>query len=456
MGNIANKVAITIIIFLLCSLLIVATLLKAGNLAEAKMWIQLISITIITLALIFEPKLIKINKHLLLLISSYFILSLLYLLPITYEIWKNLPGRWIYIPVGDLLEYNEKDIFSLSIIKWESVKFILGLIPPIVVFIIIKNLKKNQLKVIFLVFFITVIYQDLLGLVQYFLDASQFSKSIARILNFIEAGGVGHQGEAHGTYLNRDHYSSFLAMSISLIFSFTVIHIRNFLIDKERFVYVLLLVFLLLLTITSLAIARSRAGISLTIISFFINLIIFYKLLGKEGHPKKWLLLTPISGVLLIFLIPTTHIINRFIGLDPAEDGRIEIFSNTIIAIKHFFPIGSGPGTFDEIYRNFQPIDQLNYINHAHNDYLELLMETGVVGIYVIFSFFIIYFLYTYKLFQQIKNKVTDYSYIRVASFVATLIFLFHALVDFNFHTPANAIYFSLFLGIFVNKNLEG
>lgn len=455
MPKFTNKVSIIAVIFLFCLLLLTASFFKAGNLAETKMWLQLIAVTIFLLAAAFAPQLIKTPKLILFIIASYLLFSLLYLLPIPYDIWISLPGRERYIPVIDFLKLDELNHFSLTLITWESTKFFLGIIPAIVVFLISRNLNLLQLKLIFIVFIVTIIYQDLLGLIQYFSDASHFSEETAKLLNFIERGEVGHRGDAHGTYLNRDHYSSFLAMSISLLFAFFVLEIRKYYTDKGQLLKTLLLAFLLLLTLVAAIFSRSRAGISLSIFGLIVSIIVVASILSREEIPNRWLLLIPISSTLLIIVSPIVPVINRFIGLDPTEDGRVAMFENTIIAIKYFFPLGSGPGTFDEIYRNFQPIDQLRFINHAHNDYLELLMETGAIGIYVIISFFSLYFFYAYKLFSRLKYKITDYSYIKVASFIATLVFLLHGLVDFNFHTPANAIYFALFLGIFTNERLE-
>jgi len=455
MTNIANKFGIISITFLLCLLLFIAPLFKAGHLAEVKMWLQLISITIFLIAVIFSPHLIKTSKAIFFVIVSYFLLSSLYLLPIPYETWMTLPGRERYLPVVNFLNLQELNEFSVTLIKWESMKFVLGIIPPIVVFLVSRNLNQQQLKFVFIVFFITLIYQDLLGLIQYFLDASHFSESTAKTLNFIDKGEIGHRGDAHGTYLNRDHYSSFLAMSVSILFTVFVLQMRNYFTDEGKLLKTLLLVFLLLITLVAVIFSRSRAGIGLSIFGLIISIFIISKILHREDLPNKWLFFIPIFFILLLFLTPVVPVINRFIGLDPTEDGRVAMFENTIIAIKYFFPLGSGPGTFDEIYRNFQPIDQLKFINHAHNDYLELLMETGAIGIYVIISFLSLYLFHAYKLFSQLKYRITNYSYIRVASFVATLVFLLHGLVDFNFHTPANAIYFALFLGIFVNEELD-
>ncbi len=65
-----------------------------------------------------------------------------------------------------------------------------------------------------------------------------------------------------------------------------------------------------------------------------------------------------------------------------SDGGRAQIFSTTREAIADFMPVGSGLGTFRDIYDNYEPTDAVRnvYINHAHSDYLEILLELGVLG----------------------------------------------------------------------------
>ncbi len=61
---------------------------------------------------------------------------------------------------------------------------------------------------------------------------------------------------------------------------------------------------------------------------------------------------------------------------------RSEMIPDIWAAVRHYFPAGSGLGTFDPAFRQFESLDKVgpSYLNHAHNDYLEILLETGIVG----------------------------------------------------------------------------
>ena len=54
-----------------------------------------------------------------------------------------------------------------------------------------------------------------------------------------------------------------------------------------------------------------------------------------------------------------------------------------------YFPFGSGLGSFDPVYRAVEPLTAVtaSYFNHAHDDALELLVETGAFGMAVLAAF---------------------------------------------------------------------
>lgn len=69
--------------------------------------------------------------------------------------------------------------------------------------------------------------------------------------------------------------------------------------------------------------------------------------------------------------------------------GREQIRANAVPAARAYFPLGAGLGTFEEIYRRFEEVDAVSrtFINHAHNDYLEVVIELGAPGLLLIILF---------------------------------------------------------------------
>jgi len=89
--------------------------------------------------------------------------------------------------------------------------------------------------------------------------------------------------------------------------------------------------------------------------------------------------------------------------------------------------------------------DQSLFI-YAHNDYLQLLSETGLAGGFFIFLFFVQYFR---SLFKVWMNRRDHYAVCIVFGAMASLfVMLVYSFLDFNLHIPANALLFSVITGL--------
>ena len=79
-------------------------------------------------------------------------------------------------------------------------------------------------------------------------------------------------------------------------------------------------------------------------------------------------------------------------------------------------------------------------MNHAHNDYLEMLADTGVVGL-ALFVWMLV------GVFRSGFSKVMDRDdeegrLLTLAALTGIVGILIHSFIDFNLHIPANAALF--------------
>jgi putative inorganic carbon (HCO3(-)) transporter len=79
-------------------------------------------------------------------------------------------------------------------------------------------------------------------------------------------------------------------------------------------------------------------------------------------------------------------------------------------------------------------------VNHSHNDYVEALAETGLVGGLCGLIFLIILFWNSWRILNT-EDDPRSFAY-HTGALVACLGLLVHAGVDFNFHIPSNALFF--------------
>jgi len=111
------------------------------------------------------------------------------------------------------------------------------------------------------------------------------------------------------------------------------------------------------------------------------------------------------------------------------------------IFLDHPF-VGTGLGTLQIVYPPYETLYDGKIVNHAHNDYLEALAETGIAGGLCCAWFIGVLLAESLKRLRQFNNSFAGA--LQLSGLVACTGFLVHSLVDFNLHIPANALLFFL------------
>jgi O-antigen ligase len=197
---------------------------------------------------------------------------------------------------------------------------------------------------------------------------------------------------------------------------------------------------------------RSRAGVALAMLGILLCTVMFSRRLGGKNAYGLVGTFTAI-GIGLALLIGLAPVLSRFTHKDPFEDGRWSIFSSTLQVVGQFFPLGSGSGTFAEIYRRFQTADMPGFVNRAHNDYLEWVLEGGLIMAGMLVVFFGAYLRQWPKVWTA--DAWSPFQFAQVAAGIALLMMPLHSVVDFNLHIPANAVYFAFLAGVFFHRYKE-
>ena len=106
--------------------------------------------------------------------------------------------------------------------------------------------------------------------------------------------------------------------------------------------------------------------------------------------------------------------------------------------------LGFGLGTFRRVYPEFQSFPGTLAVTHAHNDYLESIAESGLLGALPWFLFICA------VLHRSLRSRLRSIP--QMACMVALPAFLLHSLVDFNLYVPANAALFYSICGLAVAR----
>jgi O-antigen ligase len=127
---------------------------------------------------------------------------------------------------------------------------------------------------------------------------------------------------------------------------------------------------------------------------------------------------------------------------------RWSIYIGTLQGIWEFFPAGSGFGTYPSVFRRFHPGDVPQFVNHAHNDYLEWIFEGGLPAALLMLVLLALYILRWREIWPR-EEHWSPYSFMRISAGIGLFLIGLHGLIDFNLHIPANAVYFAFLAGVF-------
>jgi O-antigen ligase len=152
-----------------------------------------------------------------------------------------------------------------------------------------------------------------------------------------------------------------------------------------------------------------------------------------------------LAALSLVSWLGVRQVLSRFASLQTLEVKEAKRASMRHGAWHIFLDhpiLGTGLGTFQLVYPPYETLYDGKIVNHAHNDYLEALAETGILGGLCCAWFIAVLVLNGLRALQD-----TDHSFaaaLRLSGLTGCCGILVHSLVDFNLHIPANAFFFLL------------
>jgi O-antigen ligase len=243
-------------------------------------------------------------------------------------------------------------------------------------------------------------------------------------------------GSVYGSYVNHNHYAGLmeLLLPIALVLAFSGL-VRG---GKQ-----VLLVFAAMLMAASVFLCQSRGGM-FAVIAETVFLAIFWM---RQFSPRKS------AAVFMAFCLVTalflTWIAPQPVGdriTDIHDPARWLIHRDSIRMFAAHPFLGSGFGSFATVFPRYRAFYDGFFINHAHDDYLELLLETGLVGFGVGMWFIVV--LYREGLRNLRPAKRSPAALISTAALAGCTGLLAHSFIDFNLHIPANAALFYVLCAI--------
>jgi O-antigen ligase len=269
---------------------------------------------------------------------------------------------------------------------------------------------------------------------------------------------ISNRGSAVGIFANANHQTSFSALLIPLVLFLVARYGHKFREGDEGLGLALLLFASLILVIVGLVSAGSVAGYGLGLFALLSSLVLFIPQKGQiapsSGLPRSALLLPlglVLAAGLLVFSSP------RLSGLGvtsfaEGETTRQGITSRSLTILEDNLVAGTGLGSFEEVYPLYEDQETVSatFINHAHNDWLEWVIELGIPGFLLLVAFLVWGLWNTRRL--MFTADVYKGKRLSQAATIGCYVSVLHSLVDYPLRTPFYAAVFAVLLGLAVTK----
>ena len=319
------------------------------------------------------------RRWLLVLIGAIIGLNLLHVVPLPPAVWQAFPGREEIAATDRLAGLGDiwRPLTLTPMNGWHSLS---ALFAPLAVILLGLQLQRQEVYRLLLIVLALGIMSGLFGLVQ-IIGGGDGPLYLYRITN---------SGSAVGLFANRNHAAAMLAMLFPMlaIFASTPGGTSDRQEGRRILAFAAAIVLLPLILVTG-----SRAGLVLAAVGLASAFFLYRRPPegrkvrhgGRIWKPKNWGVIGGIAiamlGVVTIVLSKAQSI-ERLAGSDLADESRFDFWAVSIDMFRKYFPFGSGSGSFADAFRILEPDWMLNstYVNHAHNDWLELAVTFGVPG----------------------------------------------------------------------------
>jgi O-antigen ligase len=369
------------------------------------------------------------GRQLLALLLLLLAVALLQLVPLPPSIWTKLPGRDAIVRGYELLG-QALPWLPISLAPHKTLSSILWLLPAVATLVGI--VKLGAFKATWIAWAIAGV-----TIISVAVGALQLSGGHDSAWYFYD---ITNYGVATGFFSNGNHEATLLVAAMPFLAALYLSSRSKGQSAQASSGMLVVLAGSLMVVLVGIAINGSLAGFGLAVPSIGASLLM---LLSRKRKVPAWLLgLFAIGAVGAIYLPFSAPLGNNLTSAEAqaAPYSRYVTFAKSIDAVGDFLPLGSGLGSFADLYPTYEDPDIVDrtWVNHVHSDYIELALETGFPGLLVLLCFLLWWLGRVVRIWRDSKP---DY-FARAAS-IASAVILAHSVVDYPLRTAAISALFA-------------
>lgn len=367
-------------------------------------------------------------KPVFVLFGSVFALTALHLIPLPPSVWQALPGRQIVAEIDAAA--GLKDIWRpLTMFPEGTWNALYALCVPIAALLLAAQLGQRDLTRLLVWLLVLSLVTGVVGVLQ----AAGSDINLYRI----------HSPTA-GLFANRNHQAAMLACAFPMLGALAMLA-PQFSIPARAVRIVCAAGAVTLIPL--ILVTGSRMGFLAAVLAFlYAGLVSLRSREGGRRNPYHSLALLASGLAMAAASVLASIYAARDVAIDrldaQAEDLRWQFWSSVVDFLPQYLPWGSGVGSFVPVYQIHEPAAMLlpQYVNQAHNDWLDIALTSGVPGI--ILALAALAMLARATGAALVARGVAGH--IRRAGVGAILVLAFASLSDYPLRTPALAAFLAV------------
>ena len=354
----------------------------------------------------------------------------LQLIPLPYGVWTALPLRDYPREIFQLMRVEPWQPLSLS--PERTINAWCALIPAFAMYTLARAADDELVRRWFNITLLIALLGATLGVLQ-------MGGGSGSSLRFY---AITNNDAAVGFFSNANHHGTLLALAVPLL----PVWAQRFGAPNERPKPIVAFAVIAAASLLAGAaiLTLSRAGVGLFIAASLITLA---ATAPKFGRIKRRSGLLAVGGLIALALIAfvSSNSLWRFLGGGESE-GRLETLPHLLRMLGETFPFGTGMGAFDPVFRSFETVARLRfgYLNNAHNDYLQLLIEAGLAAVVGLAMFLPFAALILWSAWQDRQRMIRSRRPLALAGGTAIVVLLVHSLVDYPLRGAGLSAIFAL------------
>jgi O-antigen ligase len=295
--------------------------------------------------------------------------------------------------------------------------------PALALFIAALSIKTDQRVYLILTLLGVVFVNIILGLAQKF----QGPTSSLYVYDF------GFNGSATGFFANRNFLAALLYCAIPFVVALALNWVRSG--KTHKMVGPFFAFIFIAIIISGLGATESRMGIILAFIAILFSIPLIWTKHGQSIGSRGLIIIIFVA----IFLIAQFGLVSilRLASTDSVSEYRTTIFAISYSTLRSVFPVGAGFGSFVPLYAMHETPSAVTnvFVNHAHNDWLELVIEGGLPMAILLVAYVAWYASATYNIWARGRD-ISEDLFVKAASISIGLL-LCHSFFDYPLRTPA-------------------